>query len=59
MSLVMWGVKGLSPGDVLLVKHRWEPQPFYDVWTGMGGLEWYAEFVDEREWWIWVWRKPG
>ena len=58
MLPVMREVKGLSPGEVLLVKHRWETQPFYDVWEKMGGLEWFAERVAEGEWWIWVRRIP-
>lgn len=55
---VMRAVKALAPGEVLLVKHRWEPQPFYDVWSRMGGLEWFAERVGDEEWRIWVHRVP-
>lgn len=58
MLPVVRKVKRLSPGEVLLIKHRWETQPFYDVWDKMGGLEWYAERVGNREWWIWVHRVP-
>ncbi len=31
MLPVMRGIQALSPDEVLLIKHRWEPQPFYDV----------------------------
>ena len=58
MPPVMREVKALSPGEVLLIKHRWETQPFYDVWDKMGGLEWFAERVARDEWWIWVRRIP-
>ncbi len=54
MLPVMREIKALSPGEVLLIKHRWEPQPFYDVWTKMGNLEWFAEQVGDDEWWILV-----
>lgn len=58
MLPVMRAVKALAPGEVLLVKHRWEPQPFYDLWSRMGGLEWFAERVGDEEWRIWVRRVP-
>lgn len=58
MPPVMRAVKALAPGEVLLVKHRWEPQPFYDVWSRMGDLEWFAERVGDEEWRIWVCRAP-
>jgi hypothetical protein len=55
MLPVMRGIQALSPGEVLLIKHRWEPQPFYDVWTKMGNLdEWFTEQVDDDEWWVLV-----
>jgi len=59
MPPVMREIKALSPGEVLLVKHRWEPQPFYDVWTKMGNLEWFAERINDDEWWIRVRRVSG
>lgn len=54
MLPVMREIKALFPGEVLLIKHRWEPQPFYDVWTKMGNLEWFAEQVGDDEWRILV-----
>jgi|SRR5579883_1754088 hypothetical protein len=54
MTAVMPVVKGLPPGGVCLIKHRWEPQPFYDVWSKMGSLEWFAEQVRADEWHVWV-----
>jgi uncharacterized protein (DUF2249 family) len=55
---VMNVVKQLAPGEVMRFRHKWEPQPFYDLWTRLGGLEWYAEQQGPDEWWIWVRRVP-
>ncbi len=54
MPPVMQAIKKLQPGQVLLIRHKWEPQPFYDVWAKMPGLEWFAEPVADDEWRIWV-----
>ncbi len=59
MLPVAKGVKLLSPDETLLVKHRWEPQPLYDVWYKTGGIEWFSKQVEEDEWWIWVHRIPA
>jgi len=56
---VMSAIKALPPGGVVLIKHRWEPRPFYDVWAKMSGLEWFAEQPAPDEWWIWVRRTAG
>ncbi len=53
---VMAALKRLPPGGVVRIKHKWEPQPFYDMWTKLGGLEWFAEQKHPAEWWIWVQR---
>ena len=54
MPPVMLELKKLQTGEVLLIRHKWEPQPFYDVWAKMPGLEWFAEAVSDDEWHIWV-----
>jgi hypothetical protein len=56
MPAVAKGVKSLALGEALLIKHRWEPQPLYDVWDKTGGLEWFAQQVSDDEWWVWVHR---
>jgi hypothetical protein len=56
MPPVIMATKVLSPDELLLIKHKWEPAPLYDVWAKMGGLEWFSEQVSEQEWWIWVHR---
>ena len=51
---VMTEVKKLQAGEVLLIRHKWEPQPFYDLWAKIPGLEWFTEQVSNDEWRIWV-----
>ena len=58
MPPVMVPLEALPPGGVLLIKHKWEPQPFYDVWSKMGDVEWFSEQIGPDEWWIWV-RRTG
>ena len=55
---VMRIVHALAPGQVMRFKHKWEPQPFYDLWTRMGELEWFSEQLGANEWWIWVRHMP-
>ncbi len=54
MRLVAPAIKALPPNDILRVRHKWEPQPFYDVWSKMGNIVWFAEQKSDDEWWIWV-----
>ena len=58
MPPVTTAIKALASGEALLIKHKWEPQPFYDVWNKMGGLEWFSAEIGPDEWWIWVRRTP-
>ncbi len=48
--------KRMQPGAVILLRHRWEPQPLYDIWQKVG-LEWFARRVAEDEWHIFI-HKP-
>jgi uncharacterized protein (DUF2249 family) len=48
-------VKQLAPCGVLGIKHRWEPQPLYDIWQKMG-LQWYARQIGDHEWHIFVYK---
>ena len=56
---VMRAIKALAPGEVLRIRHKWEPQPFYDMWSKMGQLEWFAVQISPEEWHIWVRRQHG
>lgn len=42
-----------QPGDVILLKHRWEPQPLYDVWQKLK-IKHYAVQKSPDEWWIYL-----
>lgn len=46
-------LKQTKVGEVLLLKHKWEPQPLYDVWQKLG-IEYFAEQQSENEWWIYL-----
>jgi uncharacterized protein (DUF2249 family) len=52
------GIKRLEPGGVLMIRHKWEPQPLYDVWSKMH-LEWYARPAEHDTWEIFVHRPPN
>jgi hypothetical protein len=54
MPPISRAIKQLATGDVLLIRHKWEPQPLYDIWSQLGTLEWYARQIHADEWWIWV-----
>lgn len=55
--LVSVAVKEMAASSVIGVRHRWQPQPFYDVWARMG-IEWYARQVGDDEWHIYVFKPP-
>ena len=46
-------LKHVAPGDVVLVKHKWEPQPLYDIWSTRG-IEYFAVQQSADEWWIYL-----
>ena len=46
-------LKKAAPGDVVLVKHQWEPQPLYDIWSKQG-IEYFSAQQSEDEWWIYL-----
>jgi len=43
----------LQPGEVMLVKHKWEPQPLYDIWIRTG-TDYYSQQQSPDEWWIYL-----
>ena len=43
----------LAPGQVILVKHKWNPQPLNDIWT-VTDTAYYAEQQSRDEWWIYL-----
>lgn len=46
-------IKRVAVGDVILFKHKWEPQPLYDVWRKLG-VEHYAVQQSADEWWVYL-----
>ncbi len=42
-----------NPGDVILLKHRWEPQPLFDVWKKLN-IDFYSKQKSPDEWWIYL-----
>ncbi|MBE2223126.1 MAG: hypothetical protein IAF02_16410, partial [Anaerolineae bacterium] len=46
-------LKHAAVGEVVLLKHKWEPQPLYDVWQKLG-IEHFAQQQSEDEWWIYL-----
>lgn len=55
LPLIMAGWKALQPGEVMGIKHRWEPQPLYDVWVKVG-LRYWAKQMAPHLWHIFVYR---
>lgn len=54
---VMRAIRARQPGELVVIKHKWEPQPLYDIWD-KAGVEHYAEQISADEWWIYVRRTP-
>ena len=46
-------IKRAAPGEIVLVKHMWEPQPLYDIWKKIK-VDWYSEKQTDTEWWIYI-----
>ncbi len=53
MPPIMKSLKNLAEDEVLLLKHMWEPQPLYDIWSKQG-VDYYAEQKSTEEWWIYL-----
>ena len=46
-------LKRVNVGEIILLKHKWEPQPLYDVWQKLG-VDYYAVQKSPVEWWIYL-----
>ena len=49
-------VNGLKPGQTIGVKHKWEPQPLFDIWH-LRGFDFWSEQQGPDLWHIFV-HKP-
>ncbi len=56
MIPIQQALRGCDPGEFVLIKHKWEPQPLYDIWDKQG-LDHFAAQQTSEVWWIFV-RKP-
>lgn len=57
LAPIMAAWKALKNGETMGIKHRWEPQPLYDVWEKVG-LKYWAQQVTADLWHIFV-HRPG
>ena len=55
---VSLAVKAMPADSVIGIRHRWQPQPLYDVWARMG-LQGFARQVAPDEWHIYVYKPPA
>ena len=46
-------LKENDPGTMILIKHKWEPQPLFDIWD-KAGIEYYSERKGPDEWHIFI-----
>lgn len=46
-------LREMPAGELVLIKHKWEPQPLYDVWEKLG-IAFYAESKSANEVWIYI-----
>lgn len=44
-----------KPGDIIGIKHKWEPQPFYDIWHSRG-FKFWSKQLEPDLWHIYVYR---
>lgn len=42
-----------KPGDIIGIKHMWEPQPLFDIWHARG-FEFWTEQIDPDLWHVYV-----
>lgn len=49
-------VNKLKQGEVVGIKHKWEPQPLFDIWD-LRGLDYWTKQISPDEWHIFV-HKP-
>jgi hypothetical protein len=47
-----------KPGDVIGVKHMWEPQPLYDIWHARG-FKFWSEQIEPDLWHVFVYHPQG
>jgi len=58
MIPITQAIRRAGTGATVLIKHKWEPQPLYDIWDKAGVEHWAAQH-GEDEWWIFVRKTPA
>lgn len=48
-------VNGSQQGEIVGIKHKWEPQPLFDIWSSRG-FEFWTHQEGPDEWHIFVYR---
>lgn len=48
-------VNGAKPGEIVGVKHMWEPQPLFDIWSQLG-LQFWSEQIGPDLWHVYIHR---
>ncbi|MCC6977211.1 MAG: DUF1858 domain-containing protein [Candidatus Melainabacteria bacterium] len=46
-----------KPGEVIGIKHMWEPQPLFDIWHSRG-FEFWTEKINPDLWHVYVYHPP-
>lgn len=44
-----------KPGEIIGVRHRWQPQPLFDIWHARG-LKFWTEQISPELWQIYIYR---
>jgi len=57
MMAITQALRRHEPGEVVVIRHKWEPQPLYDVWA-KAGVEHHAEQAGPDEWRIFIRKNP-
>lgn len=56
MPPINTAVNRMEAGGVIGIKHKWEPQPLFDIWD-LRGLDYWTKQISADEWHIYV-HKP-
>ncbi|MFN8551336.1 MAG: hypothetical protein U0103_07605 [Candidatus Obscuribacterales bacterium] len=56
MPPINTAVNTMKSGGVIGIKHKWEPQPLFDIWD-LRGLDYWTKQISTDEWHIYV-HKP-
>ncbi|MDR3615307.1 MAG: hypothetical protein P4L53_17240 [Candidatus Obscuribacterales bacterium] len=55
MPTVSTAINTMKHGSIVGIKHKWEPQPFYDIWYARG-FDFWAEKINKDLWHVFVFR---